>query len=322
MNPTFYRGYTIYKNNSNPFIVAPHCGPALEVATSRDDNSETVASLIWKNIGGTLVLSNVSRKRWWGIDLNRDIPPLKIALEYYDEFQRVEDSNKLFQYRKKYAWVAKDEKDYNDRLKIFQNFWAEVDKGDHILLMHRAFQRVKSLPSIMDFVTFKGKGINKKKVEEIIQKINEKYSYFLKKIEIDYKEAVLFETKRTILEAYRIFKKFEPKELKGSFKDTFEKDLENVKEYADKIALKKLEKQFTVYNYLEAVKNALRNSPTPRITTERIFDGSLAHAPKRKLLERGKTILEIEPCYFMNFWHPHITASIISDVYNIIKNGY
>ena len=69
-------GYLVYQTSRDPVLVTPHSGPALEIATSRDDNSETVASLCWQKIGGTLIISNVSRKRMWGIDFNRDIPPI------------------------------------------------------------------------------------------------------------------------------------------------------------------------------------------------------------------------------------------------------
>ena len=59
MRTDFKRGYTIYRDTEKePFIIAPHSGPALDVVTSRDDHSETVASLCWKRIGGTLIITS------------------------------------------------------------------------------------------------------------------------------------------------------------------------------------------------------------------------------------------------------------------------
>src|SRR3989338_5097901 len=98
----FYRGFSVYKNSENGIvIVAPHSGPALETTTSRDDNSETVASLCFKKMGGTLIISNMSRKRYWGIDFNRDIPSKETATKMFDMFSK-ENNNveALYEYRK------------------------------------------------------------------------------------------------------------------------------------------------------------------------------------------------------------------------------
>ena len=115
------RGFLVYKEGNNDVaIVAIHAGPALETVTSRDDNSETVASLLWKKIGGKLIVSNLPRKRWWGIDFNRDIPNPKIAIEGYVDYEK--DKTSLFEYRRRYAWISKDSRDYERRLKIYQKF--------------------------------------------------------------------------------------------------------------------------------------------------------------------------------------------------------
>ena len=67
MDISFRKGYCAYKNKDNGiFIVTPHSGPAFENSTARDDNSETVASLCWKKVGGTLIVATVARKRLWG----------------------------------------------------------------------------------------------------------------------------------------------------------------------------------------------------------------------------------------------------------------
>ena len=80
----FKKGYSVYKlSNKDIAVVTPHSGPALEDTTSRDDNSETVASICSKKMGGKLVISNVSRNSLWGIDFNRDIPSMEDALNMF-----------------------------------------------------------------------------------------------------------------------------------------------------------------------------------------------------------------------------------------------
>lgn len=321
MKVEFNRGYTVYKN-SNPDLViaAPHCGPALEVTTSRDDNSETVASLCWKKMGGTLIVSSMPRKRLWGVDFNRDIPSLKTALGAFKIFFEEKDVDKMHDYRKKYAWVALDEPDYYNRLRIYQNFWEEVSKGECILLIHRTFSRIKAVPSIMDIVTFSEWGVKENLIKEIVQEINAKYFDFFQKVEKDYKQAVSFETKRVISDILRIYGSLQPEKIAIEFKENIERDLENIKKYAKPAVVNQLEKEFTPHHFIEAVESALENSPTPEVTMNNVYNGALALGPKRKLFpNKGKVVIEVEPNGFINFWHPHIAADIINDIVNMIR---
>ncbi len=323
MNLKIKKGFTIYSQGKNGIgIIAPHAGPAFDTVTSRDDNSETVASLCFRNFGGKLIVSNVSRKRLWGIDFNRDIPSLKTALRAYDMFKDGKDNKDITNYKAKYAWVAQNEHDYENRLRIYQDFWAEAGKNEIIILLHRAFNRIKAYPTIIDIVTFKDKGIKGKIIKEIVKDLNVKYYDFLRKVENDYKAAIYYETKRSVLNILRIYKHFNLGEMGDSFSENIKKDLKNINLYADKIALRRLRINFTPHNFLEAVKNALRNAPSPVITVENVFDGGLALGPQRKLFPRkGKIIIEVEPTLFMNFWHPHITAKIIEDVVSRVRNN-
>lgn len=317
------KGFTVYSQERNGIaIVAPHSGPAFDTVTSRDDNSETVASLCFRNLGGKLIISNVSRKRLWGIDFNRDIPSLSTALKAYNMFNEGKDVQEVSDYKAKYAWVAKDENDYESRLRIYQDFWAEVGKNDLIILLHRAFNRIKAYPTIMDVITFKDKGIKKGVIHDIVKDLNVRYYDFLRRVENDYKAAIYYETKRSVLNILRIYNHFNLAEMGASFSNNITKDLKNINLYADKIALRRLRINFTPHNFLEAVRNALKNAPSPVITVENVFDGSLALGPKRKLFPRkDKIIIEVEPTLFMNFWHPHITSKIVGDVVEKVRNN-
>ena len=160
----FYRrGYIVYKEKGSDFTyVAPHSGPALEIPTSRDDNSETVASLCWMRTGGSLILSTMPRKRSFGVDFNRGIPKKSESLELFKNFMEDQTPKRLYKFRNKYAWSAHNDEDHRKRLKIYQSFWNEVKSGNTIALIHSAFNRLKLIPSIMDISTFESKGVDKK----------------------------------------------------------------------------------------------------------------------------------------------------------------
>jgi len=312
----FKRGFLVYKDTKKDIAIAcPHSGPALEQPTSRDDNSETVASLCWKLMGGKLVIGNMPRKRLYGIDFNRDVPSFKMAKDNFNVFKIEKDTNKLYEFRKKYAFVAMDERDYENRLSIYQNFWDEVGDCKNILLVHRAFNRMKAYPSIIDFVTFKEKGIKRKVIDKVVDKTNKKHKLFFEKISNPYKQFILFESKRFVSNVIESYKGFNLNKFSEEIKNSFFKDLEKIKIYASPYLVKRLEENFTHHNYIECVKNALSNAPYPITTVENVFDGSLALGPERKLFPvRKKTIIEVEGSYFMNFWYPQKTAEIIRDV--------
>jgi len=321
MKTEFKRGYIVYTDSKKePLIVAPHSGPALDVVTSRDDHSETVASLCWKRIGGRLIISSMPRERLWGVDFNRDIPTLKEALESFDIFKNKENVEKRYGYMKKYGWVARDESDYEIRLRIYQNFWDDVSKNDCIIIIHKAFPKMKFVPSIMDITTFSGEKIKNKIVKDIVENINGKYYYFLDKIKDDYKDAIMYESKRMMLNILRVYKTLNFEKIGPIFSTNLKKDIEKINMYADKIAKRRINNNLTPHNYLEGVKNALENMPTPRVTFENEFFGELSFGPKRKLFPlKDKIIIQVEGSGFLNFWHPHIAAEMIKDIYDMIN---
>ena len=322
MEASFRRGYTVYNNPKDPSvaIITPHSGPAFEMANARDDNSETVASLCWKKTGGTLVVSNMSRQRSWGVDFNRDIPPLDIALNMYEELTKKRISDEAALFRQRYGWVARSEEDYYQRLKIYQNFWAEAAGFKYVIMVHRAISRIKSVPSVMDVVTFIEKGVKRETLIEIVNQINAQYYQFLKSIEKTYKQFVLLEQERAITNCINRYKTFNMEKLPMSVRDVFQKDLEKIKKYSQKYVLKRLQNNFTPQTFLGASKHALEKIPEPQVTIENVFDGSLAWGPKRKLFPlKDKVIIEVEPTYFMNRWFPEITANIIVDIVRMLK---
>ncbi len=317
MQINFYSGFVVYKNGRGPTYVTPHSGPALETTTSRDNNSETVASLCWLKTGGTLIVSNIPRKRLLGIDFNRDTPPLKKALGYYEKFKKDEDQEALYEYRKKYAWVARDKDDYMNRLKIYNSFWNEVRKGHFIVLVHRAYTRLKAVPSVMDLSTFRGRGIDTRFLKRVIYDINSKYSEFFELTDFEYKNVVYLEQKKVINNILRVYGDFDLKKIKADFLTNIKKDLRIIKRYAKKRLKERLDDDFSPQNFLLATRSVLEKIGNPKITVEHVFKGSLATGPKRQLFPaRNKIIIQFEPTDFLNSWYPNEASDMIIEIIN------
>lgn len=317
----FRNGFCVYQSEANGIVLAtPHSGPAFENSTARDDNSETVASLCWKKLGGNLIVANVARKRLWGVDLNRDIPSKKLALSNFKAFvDDEEDSDLLHDYRKKYAFVAKDETDFNNRIEIYNSFWDEVRQGEIIILVHRALTRIKNMSSVMDIVVFNSE--EKQRIKTIIKDVNIEYYEFLKKIDLAYKKMVIFEEERFVSNILRVFGSFDLNKIKGEYKTHLMQDISKIEIFAAPKCCKYLKEEFTPQNFLRAVKSVVDNAPIPQVTMEYAFDGSLAHGPRNKLLPLGKKIvIEVESSRFLNFWYPEVAADIISDIVKRIND--
>ncbi|MCD4666839.1 hypothetical protein K8R47_03450 [archaeon] len=325
MDIQFKKGYNLYRTaNVDPMIVAPHSGPAMENSNTRDDNSETIANLIWNKTKGTLIISNMPRHRIYGVDFNRDVPKLKDAIKYYPIFKNPDnskDQDKLFNFRKKYGFVAKNEEQYDEKLRIYQNFWGEVSKGNIIIMMHSSFIRMKSLPSVVDFVTFGELGIKKSKIKKILEEINTKYYKFFKGVDLGYKQMTFFETQRMVARIINMYKSFNLKDMTKEMQSIIKSDMTKISQYATPYLIKRLKQSFTPQNYLTTVKSALDNCPLPQVTVENAFDASLAHGPKRKLFPtKNKTIIEIETSRFMSYFYPNMTAQIMKDIIEKVKD--
>jgi hypothetical protein len=317
MQIKFYPGFAVYKNGNGPTYVTPHSGPAIETATSRDDNSDTVASLCWAKTGGTLIVSNIPRKRLFGIDFNRSVPPVKTALDYYEKFREDNDQEVLYAYRKKYAWVAMDKADYMNRLKMYQNFWNEVRGGHFIVLVHRAFTRLKAVPSVMDLSTFQGRGIDIRFLKKVISDINSSYSGFFKNNDFEYKNVVYLEQKKVINNLLRIYGDFDMKKTKADFLTNLKKDLRMIKKYTNKRLKERLDDDFSPQNFLLATRSALEKIGYPKITVEHVFKGSLATGPKSQLFpSKNKIIIQFEPTAFLNSWYPNEASDMIIEIVN------
>jgi hypothetical protein len=309
----FHPGFVVYKNGFGPVWVCPHAGPAMETPNSRDDNSDTVASLCWLKTGGSLIISTLPRDRIFGIDFNRDIPPKEDAIEAWRYFIENKNKEKIEKFRDQYAWVAKDEKDYEHRLKIYENFWANIRKlGNIIVFVHRELTRLGNFPSIMEVITYQGQGVNKEIIKVIVDKINRKYDEFFENIAKHYKYTILLEEKR-IVNISKIGV-FTLKTIKPEYVKSIMKDLKVMKKYAKKSILEKLRDVFNETNFLLGVDSALDNTIIPRVTIESIFTGEKALQMKKPFFMRNNIVMEVESSSFINYWYPNMASNIIIDL--------
>ena len=312
----FHRGFTILSSGSGPVWVCPHSGPSIETVTSRDDNSDTVASRCWLKTGGTLIISGISRKMTYGVDFNRNIPPKDVALNLFDEFFTHILSSRLERYRKEYAWSARNSTDYKTRSNIYNDFWKAVERsGNVVVFVHRQFTRMKNYPSLMDIITYQGEGVNKKIVETVVGNINKKYERFFKKIWSYYKDYIIMEERRIIEVIKEKFGEFDINRLKIEYRKNILKDIEISKKYAEMKIIKEFENNPNERNFLKLIKSALKNGPHPIITVESVFKGSRAMRMKKPMfLKKDHVVLEVESTAFFNYWFPDKAADILIDL--------
>ncbi len=313
-------GFMVFENEGSDITWAtPHSGPALETPTSRDENSDTVASLCWMKVGGKFVLATIPRKRILGIDLNRDPPPPSKAVKYYNDFVNDEKQDHLLEYREKYAWVAENKADHNRKLKIYKGFWDEVKKsGRTVVFIHRKFSRMKNYPSIMDVVAYEDYGFSRKILAPIIRRLNRKYEDFLASIGENYRNAILLEQKRVLERIIEIYGSLDLNVIKAEYKQLIKGDLKVIGAHADRKLADRLENHFTIKNFIRACRSSLENAGEPRITLESIFRGSHGRSQTAGICKR-KNVISIESNAFMNYWYPNEASNIVLDIVNAIQ---
>ncbi|MEE9323785.1 MAG: hypothetical protein V3U72_04535 [Candidatus Aenigmarchaeota archaeon] len=311
----FKPGFIVYRNGPGPVWVCPHSGPAVEIPTARDQWSDTIASLCWLKMGGTLIISTIPRKQMYGMDFNREIPPKDSSLNLWPEFVRDENRERLEEYRKVYSWTAMDEADHKHRLKIYNDFWNTVSRsGNIIIFLHTQFTRIKNFPSVMDVITYQGRGVKKEIINSIVKKTNKKYEEFFRRLEKPYKDQIMLEQERVIRRIKDIFSEFGLDKMKVEYKTNTLRDMEIMKKYADKKVYMKLKKEFNEKNFLSVLKSALMQKIHPHITIDSIFKGQKALTMKKPLFMKDNIVMEVETTSFLSYWHPVKASNVVIDI--------
>jgi hypothetical protein len=318
----FHPGFIVYRNGPGPVWVCPHSGPALEVPTSRDQWSETVASLCWLKIGGTLIISTIPRKQMYGMDLNRDVPSEDDATALWPEFLKDEKRKRLKAYRDVYSWTAIDKLDHRHRLRIYNDFWNTVKRaGNVIVFLHTQFTRIKNFPSVMDVITYQGRGVKESIINAIVDKTNKKYEDFFRYIGKPYKDEIYLEHTRITERIKEVFSEFNLKKMEIEYETNILDDMKVMKKHAEKRSYNKLKKEFNEKNFLSALRSALRREVYPQITVESMFKGQKALKMKHPLFKKENLIMEVEVTRFLGHWYPdkasEILLSILEDLVSV-----
>ena len=289
MNSEIKNGYIITKNKEGPVFITLHCGPQYGEVPPRDQGSDMISSKIIKKGKGTLFSVLVPRNQYYGIDMNRAEPDFKKAKNF-----REEDIDT-------HAWKAASIKDHKIKKQIFRNFWQDIqnEKGDYIFL-HSIIHRIGHIPTILDIITFDGKGISYENGKKLVKNLNNEFSEFLKDCAHEYKQKILIDIKRKE-------KRFS-KKLKVYKKMWLEKDINKIKKRNPKLA-KKLIKEFDSKTYIEGVKKTLKSFERPKATLENVFSAKKAFAPKKYL--KGKKFIEIESSYFLTKYYPKKAVEMV-----------
>ncbi len=311
MEIDFKPGHIVLKNGKGPIYLVLHAGPRIGATIDRDTDADSIAYLCWKETGGTLVLVTTPRQQEVGIDFNRDHVDARTALKNWKSVQ----TEGAGRYKNRFAWSAYDMDDYRKKQRMYEEFWSMVRKmGDTFFLVHSAGIRVGHIPTLIDIITFGGKGLKRGVAKRIVDKLNAKYEPFFLGIKILYDKSILLKHEIRLNDVFS-------KEKSYILEELIQRDLGKIRKYAEPSMVKKLEKHFTPDNLMEAVENALRRAETPKITIENIFSGEKAFGPKKYLIGKAKTVVEIEFTEFMGTHFQKQSAEILQDFVREVSRG-
>lgn len=305
MKISFERSYILIENGKGPVYIALHSGPMTGLVANskeRDTGSDYVSTLCLKKTGGKLILSLLPRNQPFGIDFNREVPTEKDALKYWGRSLE----GKSGEHDVIYGFTSYDSDDYKTRSKLYEDFWKTVNKlGNSFVLLHTLTMKAGNYPSLIDFITFDDKGVDRNNIEMVVSELNKKYKKEFKKFEQKYREAVFVREK---IEVQDILKQ----DKSDYLQELFDRDMSFINKYCEKGLKNKLKNNFNKENYIKCVGNSLNNIE-PSLTVERIFSGKKAIGVKKKIIKKGKKAIEIEINEFMSTYFPVMTSNIIVD---------
>jgi len=307
----FGKGYIFLKKGKGPVYVVLHSGPRFGNTIDRDIGADSAASLCWQQTGGTLIMATIPRQQEIGIDFNRDAVSKEKAIKSWGEVHGTGAGN----YKNVYAWSAADEKDYSVKKRVYEDFWEKVkSSGSIFILVHSMGMRVGHIPSMVDIITFDGKGISEKRARAIVSRISKKHSVFFSRIRKNYNKSVL-------IKHDNMFSRMFEKNHTYIYNELIERDMDKVKKYAEPGLVKRYLKSPKKSTYLAAVKSALERGGVHRLTMENVFSGKKAFGPKKYLLEKGKKAVEIEFNEFLVVNFPEKASDILKDITDMVAKS-
>jgi hypothetical protein len=274
------------KPKRGPTYVAPHAAVAFDKPEDNQDMGTHHISYMLVKDGGKAVISSVTRERDMGIDFFRQAPKPADALANYQLF-RTGKKRETRDYRKKYAWVARDMAEHRRKRRIYQEFWNEVEETrGPILFIHRQFLNPMRHPSIIDVVPFN----HERKVGKVIRQLNRKYEKVMRELWPVYKEAFYFKS-----HCIRLKKRLEKKTRMRMFDE---------RGYVPKI-----ERRVLRFN------KKISKQPFIHITQKKNFKGaSIKGKVEDELLHLKVPIIQLEISEFLTTRYPEIAVYMIKDL--------
>ena len=267
-----------------PLYVAPHSGVAFQKPGDyQDEGTHHIAYKLAMD-GGRALISLISRERDIGLDLYRQPPNKRDAINDYSLFQN--SYKETFVFRKEFSWVARDENEHMTKQGIYNSFWGEIKNNRApVFFIHRQFLNPIRHPSVLDVIPFNYES----KVKRAVNYVNKKNTDLLDALFPMYKKSFEFKTQCIL------FKK----------KIELTSDLHLFRGKTPKI--RKRMKKFSA---------EIDRNPCIRVTYMKNFNGDVIRPVVKRKMNTSHPIIQFEISEFLTNRYPDIAVYIIRDIIN------
>jgi hypothetical protein len=314
---TYYKeGFMLLKNNGKgPVFIAPHATTALSPVLRGDVGSELITTRLTKRMGGVGIISMVPRSGKYGIDLFRKPATMNEALEMFNASY---DYKKRHKFEKKYAFFARDQEEYLEKITVHNNFWTTpkmlAPEKPLFVLMHSQAMRLKNFPSILDVCSNSGRWFDENLLKEAIDTVNEKIKPQMERKKESMKKYIVswaeLSLKRSV--EYR-FGKFVFKNLQGSYKKDVQRDIRKAALILGKNP-QSLERNMTWDKYVQLLEDCVDKTEF-KVTYQSTFKGKVGDYNVRNLMKKteGRAVM-FETSAFLNEMYPKTSVNLVEDI--------
>lgn len=315
MEVKYFPGFAVFNfGRPDPLFVCLHSGSIFGRIYRGDIGADLITFRLAEKFKSRSVISFIPRGRYVGVDFNRIPPSLKLAKKMFPFFKR-ENFEMMDKFERKFAFIAKNEKEYDEKKYIYDLFWSTVKSlcTTHTLLsfIHTQSTALRNMPSLIDVCSITGKG--GKTIKKAIEKVNSRYENKFQELSKDYTNFAIFSAKYYWSSIIRMkYGKIDTNLLEGDDKKNWEKTLNRAREINPK-AFNILKNKGGLESLIEAIKLC---SISPKITFELNFKGSQSYGTKKILKETKSIGIQFECSSFLTETYPDLAVELIS---NLIK---
>lgn len=267
-----------------PTYVAPHAAIAFRKPhDNQDEGTHHIAYRLAQD-GGRAIVSSVTREKDIGVDFFREPPPQGLALERYSLFKdgRIAETR---DFRKNYAWAARNLQDHRRKQRIFRSFWREIARSTGpIVFLHRQYLNPIRHPSLIDIVPFNMED----RVKALVSAMNKRHSRLFSELLPLYRQAFEHKTRNI-----KFKKKFSVETGEEVFEGREPKIERRIKRFEEKMGI----------------------MPYIKLTYMRNFQGRpVKGMVDQDLLPLGVPVLHLEMSEFLTKQYPEIAAYLVKDL--------